>query len=37
MSQGVKCILESRKTLRRKSGIFIEMILLFSGAITGTI
>lgn len=33
MSQGVKFILQDRKTLLRKSGIFIGMILLVVGAI----
>lgn len=37
MSQGVKFILEGRKPLRRKSGIFFKVILLVSGTITGTI
>lgn len=36
MSQGVKFILQGRKTLRRKSGIFIQTILLIVGPITGT-
>lgn len=37
MSQGEKFILEGRKPRRRKSGIFIQIILLVSGTITGTI
>lgn len=34
MSQGVKFTLQGRKTLRRKSRIFTEMILLVLGALT---